>query len=125
MNVERMLSREEFVEIMDRLRAAKELADELSEVLERGREKVEYGIEGCGCIQITHETDVIRLLERIMRDEDAFISYFVYELDYGKNYVPGLVTDGCGEVDLGDAGALYDYGACAQRECPGEKIIFP
>lgn len=36
---------------------------------------------------------VIELLEYIMRDEDDWIGYWVFELDCGKRYKPGIVTE--------------------------------
>ena len=37
------------------------------------------------------------------------IEYFIYELDYGKNWKPGSCWDNGKEVDLSDSGKLYDY----------------
>ena len=48
------------------------------------------------------------LLERIF-DTDM-ISYFIYELDYGKKYKAGCVLDeNMNEIDLSTPEKLYDY----------------
>ena len=42
--------------------------------------------------------------------EDSIIEYFIYELDYGKKYKKGMVTDSDGsEIELKTANDLWDY----------------
>ena len=45
-----------------------------------------------------------------MRDELVEnISYFIYELDYGKRFELGDVMDEERQIDIGTAEKLYDY----------------
>ena len=44
-----------------------------------------------------------------MKDDEEFISYFIYELNYGRDYTFGLVTDEDGLVNLDSAENLYEY----------------
>lgn len=46
-----------------------------------------------------------------MNDEhkDSWIEYYIYELNYGKDYRPGCATDKDGNIDLSDAGALWEF----------------
>ena len=43
-----------------------------------------------------------------MRDKGEDISYFIYELDYGRDYKHGCVADDNGIVDMGTPEALYE-----------------
>jgi len=42
--------------------------------------------------------DVIRLLEWATGDLDAWISYYIYELDFGRKYKDGCVTNPDGSI---------------------------
>ena len=59
--------------------------------------------------QISHEGIVVKLMERLMRDNAGNISYFIYELDYGKTYQGGCVSDQSGNIDISTPEKLYDY----------------
>ena len=42
-----------------------------------------------------------------MRDQGGEISYFVHDLDFGRNYEPGLLSDELGKIDLSCSQSLY------------------
>lgn len=45
-----------------------------------------------------------------MKDAVENIDYFIYELDYGRKYEPGMITDENGhDIDFSSAEKLYDY----------------
>lgn len=50
---------------------------------------------------------IIYLLELLMRDQGGEISYFVHDLDFGRNYEPGLLSDELGKIDLSCSQSLY------------------
>ena len=50
---------------------------------------------------------IIHLLELLMRDRGSEISYYVYDLDFGRKFEPGLFSDREGYVDLSCDQALY------------------
>lgn len=55
-------------------------------------------------------TNVVELLERIMGDKYEWISYWVWELDFGKEYRAGCVTDKNGQdIKLESAHDLYRF----------------
>ena len=61
-----------------------------------------------------YETKLIKLLEYIMEDEDTgWISYFIYELNFGEKWKEGFVVDKVfgKEVDIPmkTIRNLYDY----------------
>ena len=55
------------------------------------------------------ESNVVALLESIMEDDGEWISYWAYELCFGKGYKPGCVTDNGVDVPLKTADDLYDF----------------
>lgn len=107
------LSKERFCEIIDRLYEADQLQQEVERLFRNSRDNILRDFCNVGSLQICHEGIVIDLLERIMDDTAGDISYFVYELDYGKRYHPGCITEKINgkdvEIDLSTAGKLYDY----------------
>ena len=45
-----------------------------------------------------------------MHDSCEDIDYFIYELDYGRKYEPGMIKDEHDQdIDFSTAGKLYDY----------------
>lgn len=44
-----------------------------------------------------------------MQNSVENISYFVYELDYGREYREGCVSDKNGNIDISTPEKLYDY----------------
>ena len=51
----------------------------------------------------------MKLLEKLMQDSAGNISYFIYELDYGKEYREDCVSDKNGNIDISTPEKLYDY----------------
>jgi hypothetical protein len=53
---------------------------------------------------------VVFLLRKLLKDAVENIDYFIYELDYGRKYEPGMITDKNGaDIDFSTAEKLYDY----------------
>ena len=103
-----MISKEKFVEIINRLKNYNELQDKIDNLFKDNIENRERDFINAGSICIGHEGVVVYLLEKIF-DTDM-ISYFIYELDYGKKYKAGCVLDeNMNEIDLSTAEELYDY----------------
>ncbi len=103
------LTRKEFLTVINRLKVASELADKVNELFRYSRENLECDFCNSASLQISHEGVVVSLLEKIMQDNGGNISYFIYELDYGKEYYDGCVTDDNGNVDFSTAENLYHY----------------
>lgn len=103
------LTKQEFVDILNRLREATELVDKVEELFRNSRENLECDFRNGAGLQITHEGIVIKLLEILMRDNAGNISYFIYELDYGKTYQEGCISDQSGNIDFSTSEKLYDY----------------
>ena len=103
-----MISKEKFIEIINRLRNYNDLQNKIDGLFKENIDNKEKDFINAGSICIGHESVVVYLLEN-MFDTDM-ISYFIYELDYGKNYKNGYVLDGVGNIiDLSTAEKLYEY----------------
>ena len=104
------ISKEEFVEILNRLRDSSDLVDKVNELFRNSRDNVECDFCNGAALQISHESTVVLLLRKLLNDAFEDIDYFIYELDYGRTYEPGMITDENGhDIDLSSAGKLYDY----------------
>ncbi len=104
------LSKKEFVEIINRLRDSSDLVDQVDELFSNSRENVECDFCNGASLQISHESTVILLLQKLLRDTGDDISYFIYELDYGRKYEPGMITDVDGhDIDFSSPERVYDY----------------
>ena len=103
------LTKQEFVEILNRLREATELVDKVEELFRSSRENLECDFCNGAGLQISHEGIVVKLPEKLMQDSFGNISYFIYELDYGREYQEGCVSDKNGNVDIGTPEKLYDF----------------
>ena len=103
-----MITKQEFVNIINRLRSYNELQDKIDNLFKDNIENRERDFINAGSICIGHESVVVYLLEKIF-DTDM-ISYFIYELDYGEKYKAGCVLDeNMNEIDLSTAEKMYDY----------------
>lgn len=58
-------------------------------------------------IPVPVKDHIIHLLELLMRDQGGEISYYVHDLDFGRNYEPGLLSDEMGKIDLSCSQSLY------------------
>ena len=104
------ISKEEFVKILYRLRDASDLVDKVNKLFRDSRDNVECDFCNGAALQISHESTVVFLLRMLLKDAVENIDYFIYELDYGRKYEPGMITDEDGKnIDFSTAEKLYDY----------------
>lgn len=103
-----MITKERFVQILRRLENYNKLQEQINSLFDECIDNKENDFCNAGSICIGHESVVVELLEN-MFDTDM-ISYWIYELDYGRKYKDGYVLDGEGNiVDLSTLEKLYDY----------------
>ncbi len=102
------LTKQEFVDIINRLREATELVDKVEELFRNSRDNLECDFCNGAGLQIYHEGIVVKLLEKLMQDSVGNISYFIYELDYGREYREGCVSDSNGNIDISTPEKLYN-----------------
>lgn len=101
------MTKEKFCEIIDEIKKLHEYENELYAI------NYKYNTDSVFSFPTLEDT-VISLLEEIFNCPETEIgtdiSYFVYELDFGKEWEPGMITDESGnDIDLSTAEKLYDY----------------
>ena len=58
---------------------------------------------------------VLQALENILKEElndqdkDSWIDYFIYELDFGKNWTKSSISHNGKSIKMRNAGELYEY----------------
>ena len=121
LNVASVLSKQEFVDIINRLRDASDLREQVDEIFHNSRENIENDFCNAAALQISHESSVVFLLKKMLHDKYDYIEYFIYELDYGRKYETGIITDENGQdIDIHTPELLYGFisnnGAIYQKE---------
>ena len=102
------LTKKQFVNYIKRIKKTLDREQEFSAVVEKLCNDSCF-ITGMFCEEI--ET-IISLLKAAMGmfDENDVIEYFIYELDFGKEYSVGCYEEEDGTpIDISSAEALYDY----------------
>ena len=104
------LSKDEFEDIIGRLKESSDLVAKVNELFRNSRDNQECDFCNGASLQISHESIVVLLLKKMMQHSCDYIDYFIYELDYGRKYAPGMIKDeNDQDIDLSSAGMLYDY----------------
>ena len=104
-----MITREEFIKIIDALEETNDFVNEVNNKARKLRDAVKSDFFNAMSLSISHENLVVKLLENMFNDTDI-ISWWIYELDYGKQYKRGCIKDCNGKnINLSDSGKLYDY----------------
>ena len=103
-----MINKEQFVKIINRLQEAYDIQNKVNEIFRNATDNIISDFANSAGLMICHEDLIIELLEN-MFDNDI-ISYWIYELNYGKNYVDGCVVDEHDEIiNIKTSEDLYDY----------------
>lgn len=104
-----MITKKKFVEIIERLRNYDDLQKKIQELFKDNIDNQEMDFMNAGSICIGHETIVVKLLENMFNDRENWISWWLYECNYGRDFSLGdLEVDGV-EIDLSTPEKLYDY----------------
>lgn len=108
------MSKESFCKVMDNYKSMFDFTDEMNELFDK------YKMDGNIFPPLCTET-VIDLLEFIFNDKNQWISYWVWELEFGKRYEDVDVegSDGC-IILLKTTEDLYDLLVRNMKENGGE-----
>ena len=101
-----LVNKNDFIEIINRLKDYRNLQDKINDLFKDLLDNKEQDFCNAGSICIGHESVVVKLLEDMF--ETDLISWWIYELDYGKEYKPGCLTEDDMEIDVSTADKLYD-----------------
>ena len=101
-----LVNKNDFIEIINRLKDYSNLQDKINDLFKDLLDNKEQDFCNAGSICIGHESVVVKLLEDMF--ETDLLSWWIYELDYGKEYKPGCLTEDDMEIDVSTADKLYD-----------------
>lgn len=106
-----VLSFESFKSYLDSIRNLWSFEDEMNTVIRT------HGGDDCS-IWPSGWTDILSLLEFIFNDKEEWISYWIYELDWGKEYEDGSILNKNGSViKLETEKELYDFLLKNMEDC--------
>ncbi len=105
------LSKEEFVSIINRLKEADELQRKVEELFRNARDNIENDFDNGASLMISHESAVIFLLRKLMKDKYDNIEWWIYETSYGKHCTKIYSAEDHNIVleDITSPELLYDY----------------
>lgn len=105
-----MLSKEEFVKIINNLKQVNDFVKETNDKARKLNNAIVSDFFDASSLSISHEDIVVELLREILKDDNDFIYWWMYELEYGKKYYDGCVQDADGKnINLSTAEKLYDF----------------
>ena len=105
------LTKEQFVEYVGCIKKTCDKDDMLSEAIEKAcnDDCRVIGLYGAECSAMVDLLSLAMGLEVGARDGNE-IEYFIYDLNFGKDYKEGCLTDMNGTpIDISTAEKLYDY----------------
>ena len=103
-----MISKEQFIKIIDRLRETNDFVEETNEKARKLDDAVESDFFNAMSLSISHESIVVQLLENMFNDSD-YISWWLYELDFGREYKEFCIQQDGEAIDLSTSEKLYDF----------------
>ncbi len=95
-----------FVQMLNRLKNYTKLQDQIDDLFKDLVDNTEQDFCNAGGICIGHESVVIDLLETMF--ETDLISWWIYELDYGKDYKDGCLIENDRNIDVSTPEKLYE-----------------
>lgn len=99
-----MISKETFIKTMQRLQ---KLDDDMIAVDNAFRR---LDSDFCSFYLTAPVDMIINIFEDIFEDEDNWLDYCAFELDYLKKYKPGMVTEADGTpIDISTWDKVYDF----------------
>ena len=86
------------------------MQEQVDKLFRNSRENSENDFSNAAALQISHESTVVFLLKKMLHDKYDYIECFIYELDYGRKYELGMITDENGQdIDIHTPDLLYDF----------------
>lgn len=103
-----MISKEDFVKIINRLKDNAEMQEKINDLYRDTVEAKISDFNNVSYVGIYFEDIVVELLENIFNDK-MNISYWLYDIDYGRKYKDGCVMKTNGTIiDISTPEKLYD-----------------
>ena len=105
------ITKEAFVAIINRLKEATDLQRNVDKLFRDARDNIENDFMNAASLMISHESTVVELLKKLMKDEYDNISWWIYDTDYGREGAKIYSAEDENVVleDLKTPELLYDY----------------
>lgn len=103
-----MIDKVKFVDIINDLMEVNDFVNETNDKAKRLNDAIISDFFNAQSLSISHENIVVELLKNMFNDSDL-IGWWIYELDYGRNFKMGDLIDNGVEIDLSTSEKLYDY----------------
>lgn len=103
-----MITKIKFVDIINKLKEVNDFVNETNERARKLNDAIISDFFNAQSLSISHENIVVELLKNMFNDSDL-IDWWIYELDYGRNFKMGDLVDNGVEIDLSTPEKLYDY----------------
>lgn len=102
-----MTNKKQFIHIMDQLEEQYKLDSKNADLIEQVFPDSLLGVYD----NTRLHNIVLEMLQREFDDEGKYsnIDYFIYELDFGKEWTNKSIEDHGVIIDISDSGKLYDY----------------
>jgi len=96
-----MINKENFIYYINKLKELRSAEDKLNSAGEIFDFSISFG---------EHEQLIISILEKVFQDDENYwLNYFIYEINFGSEWHEGCITTKDGvDVPMRDAGELYD-----------------
>ena len=105
-----MITKKQFVEIINKLKKVNDFVNKTNDEARELDDAIESDFFNAMSLSISHESIVVKLLEKIFNDKEGIISWWLYELDYGREYEDGcFIDEDRSYIDVSTAEKLYDY----------------
>ena len=101
------MTKERFVYLLDFIKKHHELENNLCQALE----SMSPGNYVDAFVYSEYETELLKTIKEAMNvpEENNFIEYFMYDLEFGELYEHDSVLENGEAVDFSSAEALYEY----------------
>lgn len=103
-----MISKQEFIDIIDKLKEVNDFVDEVNSKARKLDDAIISDFFNASSLSISHENIVVRLLKNMFNDYDM-ISWWIYEVNYGRNTDMAWVEENGVKTYLYTAEDLYNY----------------
>ena len=103
-----MITKKHFVNIINHLKEINDFVNETNNKARNLHDSIISDFFNASSLSIAFEDDLVNVLEDMF--ETNLISWWLYELDYGKKFEIGYLEEKNGDKpDLSTAEKLYDY----------------
>lgn len=105
-----MISKKEFVEIINKLKQVNDFVEETNNNARKLHDAIVSDFFNASSLMISHEEIVVKLLSEIfnLQDDDT-LTWWLYENDYGRKFKVGSFSANGVDIDLTTPEKLYDY----------------